>query len=802
MSYNARQDMIGNLEIKSRPIRLGFIVDPRSIRSIAQAVELSSSLWGGAHNPLIPLYGYTPKNWEHPFRPPSPQSIVQGYIDAFDPDILVQCTPKLPEYVKNIGLEIIKPADIWEPLSRDSLSPKYGIGIFELFSKIYEEHFRYKERYSLKVALPKFPQQYTLFWKSLYGSLPKKVIESINPRWKKALEITTPKANASNLKQLLRGNVLFPRRITQHELDYFNRSGYRNNAYVFFMDATKPLDIIDFWNLRALGRQVIPVPIQFKDEQPLKDIVSDFVVGAHRQSRHNPQIYYYAAFVRSRNTTMDDMTAYAKNLNITPNPLNEPAYSLQHWYPRIWDDWARDKDSAEADEIFHEKKNIDLNESSDKPLIMLNAVKPPFIFDEFFYQEPRLANEIEFNLYGTGDLFPQVFPQNGKDNLIRNAVGSMIAHRHEWRISRGKLVKLIADDFTDRWEIPLAQNIFTGWMKDLGWKIDLSTPGLLARQIYKQLDGSLKTLANEKLLKLFEHMNSGNENEREMSVADVISQLRQIRGNDHLYDFLIERNVFRVGAKVQCPNCKRNSWYSLDNLKESLTCPRCLNNFSAVGNLENSGAWFYKTTGPFSVPCYADGAYCVLLAISFFDHDLHHLKITPAYSFTGQDDTGHNLEADFGVLWQESSYRGVSEGVLFGESKTFGPFKQADFQRMRKIAKRFPGAVIAFCTLRPDLTTYEKRELTKLAKVGRKSLRSEVPVNPVMILTATELLGDEGVPYCWKDRSDYKKFEHMFGILEIANATQQIYLGLPPWEEEWHKEYEAKRKKRQAKAKP
>jgi hypothetical protein len=48
------------------------------------------------------------------------------------------------------------------------------------------------------------------------------------------------------------------------------------------------------------------------------------------------------------------------------------------------------------------------------------------------------------------------------------------------------------------------------WLKDKGWEAKLSSPGLLAKQIYKKLDGHVLTLANEKLLGLLEHMNGGS----------------------------------------------------------------------------------------------------------------------------------------------------------------------------------------------------------------------------------------------------------------------------------------------------
>jgi hypothetical protein len=264
----------------------------------------------------------------------------------------------------------------------------------------------------------------------------------------------------------------------------------------------------------------------------------------------------------------------------------------------------------------------------------------------------------------------------------------------------------------------------------------------------------------------------------------------------HIYnphEYLISKNIFRVGSRIQCPACKRRSWYSLDTLKEQLTCPKCLNNFLAVGNIDNSD-WCYKTAGPFSIPRYADGGYCVLLATNFFSgHQMMSLRTTPAFSFKATDGKGGELEADFALLWQEFMFGTASDGVVFGECKTFGEFKARDFERAKYIAKKFPGAILAFCTLRKNLNEKEIDEVKKIAKNGRKYWKHEKPINPILILTGNELLTHSRPPYCWKNMGLAQSFDHVHGLLEICDATQQIYLGLSSWRKDWYDEFERRR---------
>ena len=89
------------------------------------------------------------------------------------------------------------------------------------------------------------------------------------------------------------------------------------------------------------------------------------------------------------------------------------------------------------------------------------------------------------------------------------------------------------------------------------------------------------------MLWLLEYMNGGSvdldrgpsgekesSQEREMSVAQVKSRLeREEPDRKSLYDYVVEKGFFRLGARVRCPNCSRHSWYALESIRDSLACP-------------------------------------------------------------------------------------------------------------------------------------------------------------------------------------------------------------------------------------
>jgi len=801
--------MFGTIDIKSRPLRLAYLVDPNNAKQVREAIRLSSTLWGGDYFPIIPIHKRIPATWEErPLRTPSAKNIILGYIEAFDPDVLIQISKEVPQYIKNLGLEIIKPDEIWQDLDDDgNLSPKFGIGIFEILNEIFKKNFMFKMKYPIEIIFPIIPRQYTLFWTSLFGDIPNKILLQLEKHYFEPLEIKKSIFKIENLNDLMHGKVLFPRRITRHSINNYNRSGFRRDAYVYFMDATKTDDIVDYWNLRAIGKSVFPLPKQLKENPQIKTLLINFLKEHRIPWKHNPSVCDRAIILRSRNSSMNELQDYSKTLQIDreSNDLsNDGFFVLQHWYPRVWDEWARDKDNVVPDDIYGEDEiSTEIAETKDLR-IKFQSLLPKFAQKYGYHGKPRCGNEISFRFYGSNEYIAEVLPKSSGEEFII-AISSLTSFKGDWRVGRNGLVKLVKSDFIETLDIPLAENVFFAWLEDLGWKSKLSSAGLMAKQIHNKLDGHLAVLTNEKLLGLLEHMSGGRvkhdgspvENniinqERELAVGEVKNRLKAISVRGNLHDYLVERGIFKLGLRVQCSHCSRNSWFSLDKIQDILSCPLCLNTFAAIGNIEDA-VWCYKTAGPFTVPNYVDGAYTVLLTADFFnDRKMSTMRITPALSFIAESAENKNIEADIAALWQESIHGVKQNGILFGECKTYNSFKKRDFDRIRYLAKNFPGSILVFSTLRKSLSTNEKVEITRIAKAGRKYWKADRPINPILILTGNELLHNSGPPYCWED-SVKKKFGRVVGIIELADATQQLYLNLPSWHKDWQERWQKKR---------
>jgi hypothetical protein len=186
-----------------------------------------------------------------------------------------------------------------------------------LFQAIFEECFKYKAKYPPRMLLPKLPATMGLFWASVFGDLSPKIADLVRSGdHAEALEIQEPEFKVEALGEFMSGNALFPRRWTQFGLSVVGGRGIRGDAAVYFMDGESVEDVIDFWNLRATGRPVLPLPKQYQNTPGFERLITDYLKEHRVHWRHDPKVCDLVHFIRSRHSTMDEMQAYGKTLKL------------------------------------------------------------------------------------------------------------------------------------------------------------------------------------------------------------------------------------------------------------------------------------------------------------------------------------------------------------------------------------------------------------------------------------------------------------------------------------------------------
>ena len=761
----------GTIKVRLRPIKLAFLVNPKDKNSLLKAIEINTFLWGGMFNPIIPTYKRIPSRWrDGPLKNPNAQSVISGYLDNFDPDYVIpmgECSG----YSLDVGNreKIDDVSEILSSVEKDG-TPAYGIGLFEVLNHFFEEELKFQRRYPQDICVPRFDTRFHLFLASVFGTLSKNIDAIFWEHFAEALEAKKIDCSASNYTEFFNSQKLFLRRMTRL---YFKPHGRRKQC-IFFLNATNPLDVMDYWNLRAIGWNVLPVPKQFiqsdKTKLPILDLIEENYLPRHL----GPQIHQRTTILKSRSVSEDEHQHFL-------SLLEKSKVTSQTWYPRIWDEWARYADHVECCELEADTAEHDV--STNREAIRFKSLAPKFLGD-FGGINPRFANEIEWSLYDDKVLFAEVIPEG--DRKLASFIADL-GLPDNWRLFRKGLIYLSYFSAETLFLVmPHAEGIFTKWLELKGWTVKLSPPGRIARQMIQQLRGVRGTwiLAKEGIIRLLQKMNSSDQ--KSLSEEFVRGEIQKI-GNqavfkisgERILQHLITEKVFQLGIEIQCPVCTQFSWYSVKGANYELQCPKCLELFP-FPSASTEIKWSYRTLGPFSLPRRAQGAYTVLLTLRFFSTiTFRSSAATPLMSFTAEKGK-MKMEADLAIFFQESESRHSKMDLIFAECKTFNSFRKDDVDKMVNLGKVFPGTVLVFATLRKSLTDEEKTILRPVVNRSRKFRKNNRPFNPVLILTGIELFSELHFSQNWKEvggiHAKLAQNQPRKNLLELCDLTQQIYL--------------------------
>lgn len=800
------RERIITINKRLRPIRLAFLVEKDDKRTLREVFRLNTCLWGGIFNPIVPFFKRTPKIWEkNRFKLPTALSIVNGYLDAFEPDFLVvKDKTSLPNLLFDQE-RILDFKDVLDPNKDEPFS--FGVDITEVYWDLYEKEFKFERRHPIKVFLSDPKKEMALFSACCFGEFPlEKRLEYIKKNYKHCFNPQEVQITEKKVLKCFVEKGASPLRLTKVDLRNIPNGG-RDDPAIFFMDANSWLDLVDYWNLRAVGRNVLPLPKQFAEDSI--EQCNIIIKRNYVPYRHNREMMHCTNFICSRASEVTELESFTKKLSSPGNG----ALSLQHWYPRIWDEWARGKDAVEHCLI----ESVEETEETAKRegYIRFKDLYPRFVEKYSGNGKPRWVNVISFgNDYRSVD-FPSVLPHLKDIHRVLGAHGL----NKLWSSREGVVVPCEHSDWSHFWNIPTSFKIFETWFKERGFQMSLSSAGRILLKMIQSVGGisATRSFQDENIINLLNQMShsmaeveidgqtEGLSKSKVRAKTVSIKQWKDLLKKVNWSDEIAERNlqnlighkVLKCGLTIQCPECTQRTWYALGDLSEKLICERCLEEFDFPTNKPvPEGDWHYRTIGPFSVENYAYGGYCAALAIRFLADPLS-AKVTWVPSFKIRNHQIGELEADFGMFLSQGRIGTGVPNLIFGESKTYNEFTKRDVDRMQQIANAFPGSVIVFCTLRSKLNSHEKKIISHLAKKGRKFLKAEEWINPVLILTGIEMFGDFGAPECWKDKGEpYSKFAKSYrgynGIQELCNVTQQMHLGM----ESYWQWYEQERNKR------
>jgi len=136
-----------NVHIRLRPIRFGFLVRPGDSKRTLEILRINTCLWGGKYNPIIPYFKQIPQWWDrHNHRLETATQIINGYLDFFEPDFLVEAEKGLAD---GLGFSKDRILQLTTLLARDGDRERngHGLSVFDLYRDLYRKEFQFALRH-------------------------------------------------------------------------------------------------------------------------------------------------------------------------------------------------------------------------------------------------------------------------------------------------------------------------------------------------------------------------------------------------------------------------------------------------------------------------------------------------------------------------------------------------------------------------------------------------------------------------------------------------------------------------------
>lgn len=778
--------------VRIRPLRLAFLTKPSDKAALQQIFEINSGLWGGLYNFIIPSIKALPKVYREPYvkRQRSAVSVMKGMIEGIQPDFLVEMEVGM---ASGLGFPESRTITVQQLTGRDENNrAAYGVDMRSICQDLWDKTFQFKQKKPLTAVIPhsKDPR-YELMFSCLFGSYGNKGGPAdFSRHFQEALGGTHKVFEPDDFKMVFFEKYFFPLRLTTHELNRAPRGRWAEPR-LFFFDENNPYDLIDFWNMRAVGWLVGALPISLAPQ--LQKFCTGFIRDESRQ-KPDSNGREHARIVCARSQDFDTLHTYLATLG-----LNEHELVSSESVPNLWDESNRVSHDADPYVITYATKTV--NSSSLGNGFHVDSAMPDFLEDDRGASTMTAVANVLESVAGGAQVIPW---QQNLSSLVHDFT------EDKTFVSRDGIVFTAGLYSTSRYiRLPTSMNVFVALADGLGYILGLSPAGQTAQQIVKALNGHLALssviLKSAQFLKYLNRLahedvevdvTHDGENKKIKKPFAPYNDLRRelnalVRPNyltvERQLSNLVSYNVLRPGLTLECPECRHTSWYALGDIQKTFNCPRCSHVFPfPMDSPPDRSEWGYKVSGPFAADKFAHGAYCVIAAINLLSRDAHH-KMTwiPSFEIVKKDDKKVKFEADF-AMFIEPSYASKSAipSFVIGECKSFNTFENRDYDRTRQAMKLFPGAVLCFATFRDNLNPIEKRRLRAIANAGRELLRPGHQRNPVIILTGKELfgqykMGDFYGEYGMDERWVRRLFQDG-DVQAVADFTQSLYLDLKP----------------------
>ncbi len=780
-----------NVDLYLRPIRFAFLVNPNNQEALYEVFIVNSFLWGGKFNPIIPCFNEIIPSWfKKTYELKNTRQITKDYLDFFEPDFIVETEPGIADGYGFDPSKIIHISNL-TPTCRSY----YGLDVRDLYRNLKYKKPEFWSQYKDKIFYYETKNEiFENFIACNFGCLYHEYIDyiyyGIDDRGYTYLDyykdIFNPKIielDSDELCKIYKNQNLdldlsvldigsYNIETSEHvKFNYIDYDYYRPDFFI--MDATKTIDLIDFWNLRIIHPNTKAIPIQW-----IKNLADLFKPRRFEGNWYDNDefdcIYMFSPSVPQK---------IRKEFCYKYISSNNRCY--QESYPEI--------SLNSRYSIFSTQKsltkNIGIQIDLKKPQISFETLYPEFINELSVSGKFPWANVVNLRIWSSENQIATVFPHDYKNPFFLefNAM-----HTSKYTSTKeGIIIFPVGGYEKQRWFLQDGTSAIKKWLennKDIK-KANISDAGRFTQNIIKILGGfdGVSTIANEEIVKL---LNEVAENEtKSLQVNNFKNRIinswqKNKTMQERCLEKLVEQNVLELGQSIECIKCSRESYFAIDRLSKKLECNFCRDEFDYPKTPDDLKRvkYVYILKGPFTIKDYAKGGYASALAIRFFANVIPLSECTWS---TGQIitlNTNKEIEVDF-ILWHRGKNNKIQ--IVFGESKSFGNstkdclFKEDDIDRMKDLAKLFPDCILVLSTIQ-YAENIHKDTIQRIKEFTQWGQENKVPI---IFLTGSELFNANKLQISaeeiWDGKfTDLSDFLSSNNLEELAHHTQKMYLSM------------------------
>jgi hypothetical protein len=742
-----------NLRVRYRPIRIGWCVQENNLDEYRKALRLTHTLWGGRFNPVIPL---------------GDPDLARSLVRVFRVDCLYCVGQSNEGDALRAEFKHLPWPGFDEDLFMQGMRGPMAtfLDVYHPGMRFYDSHVKDRERPSMNGTLFRWDSADPLadVLLATFGAYPPKEEIGIDyhaffHKYLAAQVVTIP-GNGPTPQAAYK--EVTPSLLTAFELrrDLFARG--REDPGLYYGDSRDFRDLINFWNLRASGIDVLFYDPACRDR--LHEM-TDHYLGLLRDRSRDPSGWQEVGAIWNKSYDIEiDLTPFGPG-------LMRSAVSLASWNglnirPPLMG--------------FEEQAVLGTLSENDRISATFELPPKPF-FDDVMLHTQRVIVSVHplvttENVVLKPPYVPKLNEYYGREFYFEFDV---VRSEHE---GIGIITEVTDSNLTVRaLDVrTLVKKIF----EVSGIAAKPSTAGLVGLRLIDQMGGLqgcrvFKIAGVRELITKYSPDKSFTRGGAITTIGrlDASGKLHffgyeslYIEGRvvkpDGAFNYLLKRGVFRAGLRLLCPNCELESWMHLDEIRTISRCEYCGKDFNITSQLKDRD-WAFRRSGLFGRDDHQAGGIPVALTLQQLQTAFH-MRVLAYTTGTELEPAGANIEkceTDF-VLLAESLREKILQ-VAIGECKGHGEITVEDVRKLALVADALSkdGDCDAFIVFaKTGQFSSEEVERCKAAQ-GKYERR-------VILLSDREL-----EPYFIYERAE-KEFviEHSAISLEdMAQATQNIY---------------------------